>query len=414
MNICMISQYLPNIGGIENIVSDLSRRLVEKGHAVSVVAPCYQDTAPFTGEAEELNGVRVYRFRRSRGFPFGVDELRDMYSMVLGAHKREEFDILHAHFAKNEGLVGSWAAKKLALPLITTVHGSDIMGSWGGMCERNWSRFWVKRVLKRSFRLSAVSHFLKSEVTKHGIPEDKVRVIHNWIDPDVFSPSPSPSPSSSPTPTSPGNTEKNSDPKTAMEQEHREDHERGRKFRILCARRLVAKNGVDLLLGSLDQLEQSPLEGNYHVTILSGGPEKEKLHDMVAGKPYAPEVEIPGPVNFQTYRTLLQQADVCVVPSRWEGFGMVILEAFAAGTAVLATRVGGIPEIIRNEENGMLAGPGTSSIAEGMIRLYVSPGLERKITENAAKHVRDHFHYTRGIREWISYYESTINDFRKF
>ena len=331
--------------------------------------------------------------------------------MVLGAHKREEFDILHAHFAKNEGLVGSWAARKLALPLITTVHGSDIMGSWGGMCERSWSRFWVKRVLKRSFRLSAVSHFLKSEVVKHGIPEDKVRVIHNWIDPDVFSPSPSPPPSPS---TAPGNTEKNSNTETAMEQEHREDHESERKFQILCARRLVPKNGVDLLLGSLDQLEQSPLEGNYHVTILSGGPEKEKLQDMVAGKPYASEVEFPGPVSFQTYRTLLQQANVCVVPSRWEGFGMVILEAFAAETAVLATRVGGIPEIIGNEENGMLAGPGTSSIAEALIKLYQNPDLETRITENAAKHVRNYFHYARGIREWISYYESTIDDFRKF
>ena len=93
---------------------------------------------------------------------------------------------------------------------------------------------------------------------------------------------------------------------------------------------------------------------------------------------------------------------------------MVILEAFAAGTAVLATRVGGIPEIIRNEENGMLADPGTSSIAEGLINLYVNPGLETRIAEHAAKEARDHFHYTRGILEWTHYYESTIDDFRKF
>ena len=385
----MISQYLPNIGGIENVVSDLSRRLVVEGHAVSLVAPCYQKTVPFNGEAEELDGVRIYRFKTSRGLPFGVDELKNMYSMVLTAHKREAFDILHAHFAKNEGLVGSWAAKKLALPLITTVHGSDIMDGWGGMCERKWSRFWVRKVLKRSFRLSAVSHFLKGEVVKHGILEDKVRVIHNWIDPDAFSSSPS---SSTPP----------------------ENHERAGKFQILCARRLVKKNGVDLLLGSLEQLQQSAMKGDYHLSILSGGPEKEKLQGMVAGKPYASEVEFLGPVSFQSYRSLLLQADVCAVPSRWEGFGMVILEAFAAETPVVATRVGGIPEIIRNEENGMLTRVETSSIAEAIIKLHQDSDLKRRITENAAQQVRDHFHYRRGIREWMDYYKSTINDFRKF
>jgi len=386
MNICMISQYLPNIGGIENIVSDLSERVAGEGHNVSVVAPCYPGTRPYAGEPERLNGVHIYRFNRTRGLPLGVDELKNMYSMVLKAHERERFDIIHAHFAKNEGLVGSRAARKLGLPLITTVHGSDIMDSWGGMCERPWSRFWVRQALKRSFRLSTVSGFLKDEVQKHGIPEDKVRVIHNWIDPGEFS---SPSGRSS------------------------KDGSQDGMFHILSARRLVKKNGVDLLLKSLEHMEQSPLKGRYRLHILSNGPEKERLKQMVLGRPYGPQVEFHGPVPFADYLSLLHQADVCCVPSRWEGFGMVVLEAFAAGTPVVAARVGGIPEIIRDGENGLLVSTEASSFAEALIRLHREPGLRRKLSGNAVADVNGHFHYRRGIREWLDHYSSTINDFRK-
>ncbi|MCK4615191.1 MAG: glycosyltransferase [Thermoplasmata archaeon] len=89
MNICMISQYLPNIGGIENIVSDLSQRLVKEGHNVSVVAPAYPDTISYDQIPGELNGVKVYRFKMSRRFPFGLDELRNMHSIVIKADGRE-------------------------------------------------------------------------------------------------------------------------------------------------------------------------------------------------------------------------------------------------------------------------------------------------------------------------------------
>ncbi len=388
MNICMISQYLPNIGGIENLVSDLSRRLARKGNQVSVVAPAYPGTEPFGNRAEDMDGVQVFRFKRSGGFPFGLDELRNMNTTLRVAHREQDFDILHAHFAKNEALVGALAAGKLGLPLITTVHGSDIMDSWGGMCEHRWSRFWVRQALKRSFKLTTVSHFLKERVLEHGIPREKLKVIHNWIDPEEFS-------------------------RSAKEPDDcGHDAKEKSLFRIFTARRLVEKNGVDLLLRALDSLEKSALKGRYRLDVLAGGPQEERLKKMCRGKEYLDRVHFQGPVSYQRYLSLLRNANLAVVPSRWEGFGMVVLEAMAAGTPVVATKVGGIPEIIRHRENGFLVKPESSSIAEGILELWNSPGLREEIRKNGRESVNFRFHYKRAIKEWTETYQSTKDEFK--
>jgi glycosyltransferase involved in cell wall biosynthesis len=389
MNICMISQYLPNLGGIENIVSDLARRLVRNGHQVSVIAPAYEGTLPYVDEPEELDGVRIYRFARSQGYPMGIDELGNMYSLILKANQRENFDIIHAHFAKNEGLVGNKAGKKLGIPTVTTVHGSDIMDTWGGMCESAWSRFWVRKVLKDSTHLSTVSHFLKDEVVKHGVPGEKVRVIHNWIDPIEFSGAQDAG-SSSPVDI-PG-------------------FDSGSLFHIVTARRLVQKNGVDLLIDALDHLDGPDfgLSGKYRLHILADGPERSSLEQLVSVQGRKETVIFHGAVSYALYKQFLRWADVWVCPSRWEGFGMVLLEAFAAGTPVIGTKVGGIPEIIEHGKNGLLSDPDPKSLASCIRDMLQDESLAGQLVDEGRDCVTKYFHHSRGVREWIEYYREII------
>ena len=438
----MISQYLPRIGGIENVVSDLSRKLVRAGHDVSVIAPRYDkndnsnnvnsgntidnDTNVNSGSddgttsinkssknnrvasegPEMVEGVKVYRFGTSRGFPMGLDELRNMYNLTLQAHSYERFDIIHSHFAKNEGLVGIRAGRKLGIPVVTTVHGSDIMDVWGGMCERPWSRYWVRRVLKGSYRLSAVSGFLKERVLEHGIPQAKVRVIHNWIDPGDFTFNPAPNYQKEQ-----GTWKDNANCDRGSNGVEIADRGRVHTFKIVTARRLVRKNGVDLLLSSLDHLVGTRMEGRYLLHILSDGPLKAELQGSVKGTPHEDLVTFHGSVSFQRYLLHLRDADAWIVPSRWEGFGMVVLEAFAAGTPVVATNVGGIPEIIRHGQNGILVEPDPKAIACGIGKLYEDPALRSSLVENGKSSVSEYFNFRRGIREWVEYYSDIIDDY---
>ena len=438
----MISQYLPRIGGIENVVSDLSRRLIRAGHDVAVIAPRYDkndngtnvnsgntidnntnvnsgsddDTTSINKSSknnrvasdlpEVVDGVKIYRFDSTRGFPMGFDELRNMYNLTVKAHSIERFDIIHSHFAKNEGLVGMKVGRKIRIPVITTVHGSDIMDVWGGMCESSWSRYWVRRVLKGSYRLSAVSRFLKERVLEHGIPQAKVRVIHNWIDPGDFTFNPAPDHQKEQ-----GTWKDNVNCDRGSNGVEIADRNEGYTFKIVTARRLVRKNGVDLLLSSLDHLVGTRMEGRYHLHILSDGPLKAELQGSVKGTPHEDLVTFHGSVIFQTYLSHLHDADAWVVPSRWEGFGMVVLEAFAAGTPVVATKVGGMPEIIQHGQNGILVEPDPKAIAHGIANLYDDPVLRGSLVENGRSSVSDHFNFRRGIKEWMDYYSDIIDDF---
>ena len=412
MHICMVSQYLPNIGGIENVVSDLSVNLVKEGHRVSVVSPTYPECVPFSEYPEELDGVLVYRFKTTIGVPFGLDELRNMYRMILTLNDNDPIDLIHSHFAKNEGLVGIKAALKLWIPQITTVHGSDIMDQWGGMCEKAWSRYWVKRVLRRSYRLTTVSEFLKGMVIQHGIPEVKVRVIHNWIDPSMIEEISSNDPSHGKNPKD-LRKKKNSRNDKRFQQTISADQpfDDPSKFRIVTARRFVKKNGVDILIQAVKELKDSNFLGEPHLHILADGPERTNLIALVEELGLSDCVTFHGSVSRDIYLSILRNGNAWVVPSRWEGFGMVILEAFAAGTPVIATKVGGIPEILRHRENGLLVDPEPGAIADAIRDLFHNPGLRASMMAGGKDDIRDHFNIQRGLTEWIDYYKAVIQNF---
>jgi len=210
------------------------------------------------------------------------------------------FDIIHAHYAIPQGFLGLLLKKVKKKPLIITVHGSDVLV----LGKNRIAKFLVANVLKNANYIIAVSKYLKREVVNLGVEESKVKVIYAGISFSL----------------------------------ENEKEEKGKEKRVVYIGSLVKQKGVDILLKAFKDI-------NAELFIVGDGKERDSL-EKISGK----KVYFLG--ERKNLDKIFSKASVLVLPSREEGFGLVLLEAMSRGIPVVATRVGGIPEIIN--KSGLL------------------------------------------------------------
>jgi glycosyltransferase involved in cell wall biosynthesis len=147
---------------------------------------------------------------------------------------------------------------------------------------------------------------------------------------------------------------------------------------IAFAGRLTAQKDLDVALAALKTLP------DVRLLVAGDGPERDRL-GALAGR----NVEFLGPLPRPEVLGLLRAADAAILTSAWENFPHGIVEALAVGTPVVATRVGGVAEIVRDGENGLLVEPGDAAGFGAAVRRMLSePGLRSQLAENAAPSVR--------------------------
>lgn len=235
-----------------------------------------------------------------------------LFGFLRGAGK--DFDVIHAHYALPQGFLGVLLKKLRKKPLVTTIHGSDV----AVLAKSAPGRFLVKFVLQNSDRVIAVSKFLKDEAVKLGIGEDRVSIIYGGV---------------------PVSEKQKKEFSTAF---------LGKRQIITFAGGLVWQKGVDVLLRAYELVNEQ--RSGTALVIVGSGKQQASLErldsELGTNAHFVGSVESLCPV--------LEKSAVLVLPSREEGFGIVLLEAMDAGVPVVASRVGGIPEIIEHGYNGML------------------------------------------------------------
>lgn len=222
-----------------------------------------------------------------------------------------QYDAVHLHYIFPTGIVLiplRWITKK---KLIVTGHGSDIINT------NRIKTFFMKRILRSCDQVIVVSDYLKQiAIHKYEVPSDKINVIHCGFDETLFAPQPK--------------VEKNI--KT-----------------VLFLSRLYKEKGTQTFINiALHMQEQE----HIHFLIVGDGPEKEH---MITHLQHHPRVSFVGGVSKDKVGDYFNQADVYVFPTQKEGYGLVALESMACGTPVVASNVGGVPEIVSHNKNGYLA-----------------------------------------------------------
>jgi len=361
-------------------VFHLSAGLAAKGHEVHVLAP----HAKAAATEEQLGPLHVHRFRyapspletlcydagmienlRRKPIRWGLVPffLAAEFLAVLWLVRRHRIDVIHAHWFLPQGLVAGLAKPFLRRPIVMTAHGADVFTT------RSPFRRLLLRGAARSADVATVNsipmHAELERLTGHDS-----QVIPMGVDTAQFRP--------------------NSDGDVG-------NGERVRSTpRLLFVGRLAEKKGVKYLVQALPEvLEASP---NATLTIVGDGPERSDLAAQVRRLGLTEHVEFAGSVTNEQLPDWYRAADVFVAPSvvsaegDTEALGVVLLEAAACGVPLVASNVGGISDIVRDGETGLLVAPESpSELARAILRLIQDERLRGQLSGNALRHVAANF-----------------------
>jgi glycogen synthase len=321
----------------------------------------------------------------------------------------ESPDVVHCH-TWYAHLAGCLARPLTGAPLVLTTHSLEPHRPW--KVEQLGSAYhattWIERTAyENADGVVAVSQAMKEDVqTLYGVPAERVRVIHNGIDPDEYRPRPAPSTL----------RKLGVDPDVPM---------------VLFVGRITRQKGILHLVRAIKYLE-----AGVQVVLCAGAPDTEaiaaEMSALVAEAKRDAEttiVWIPEMVSKEDVIALYTHADVFVCPSVYEPFGIINLEAMACETPVVAAAVGGIPEIVVPGETGLLVpfdaaggdspeprNPDAFSRAlAAVVNELMMAGPERRAAMGKAARARvlEHFSWAHIAKVTLEFYKELIDRRRR-
>lgn len=271
------------------------------------------------------------------------------------------YDLVHTHGVR-ANLLGRLAARKAGRKVVTTVH-SLLEKDYPGLLSCLANSLAEKATRGLTDHFITVSAALKARLVSGGVPENKITVIYNGIVPQEFI-----------------------RPANAEAVRERLGLAAGTPLVGIVARLHAVKGHRYFLEAARQVLLSRPAR----FLVVGDGPLRRGLEELAA------KLDIAGRVTFTGFvedvRPYMASLDLLVVSSLWEGFGLTAVEAMALGVPVVATEVGGLPEVVRHGETGLLVPPADAGALAGSIAWMLDhPGQAREMAEKGGKVVREKF-----------------------
>src|SRR5947199_1398905 len=368
------------IGGISTHVYHLSRALVERGTSVRVIT-CDFPNAP---SEEIIDGVSVSRVDSGRvpesNFLLWIYHLNSqMISKTIELFETERFDLIHAH----DWVVGRAAVElknRVGLPLIPTIHATEI--GRGGSLDGEYRRKMrdIERLLvEQSDGIICCSNYMLDQIHYIlGAVKTKMRVIPNGGEASRFN-----------------NGRQPQLIPTGVSEDRKT---------ILYVGRIVREKGIFTLLDAFEKLRKQGKD--VSLVLVGEGPLKEDLAKEVLRRKLNDRVKLAGFVDEKKLVSLYNSSDAFVLPSHYEPFGMVALEAMASRVPVVVSDVGGLSEIVEDGITGVkVPASNPSTLAEGILRVLEDRELSEQLKENAYRAVQERY-------RWDMIAEKTIEAYR--
>lgn len=355
----------------------LSKELSERGHDVTVFT---SSDKSFSYE-ENVDGLEVYRVS-----PIGkIYNVPIAPSLLPTLIRKRKPDIVHGHqYPVFFSDVSSMISRFLKTPFLLHVHVvAEAKSLLSNLVSSVYYRTIGKFPLNHASLIVTPSFAYKRTILQMNVPEQKIRVIPYGIDMSRFNPK--------------------NDGSAFREKYGCEDSKL-----ILSVGRLNYQKGFNYLIEAASEVLQS--FPNAKFVIVGGGEELNSLKDLSTRLGLSETIVLTGAIPTAEMPEAYAAADVFVLPSIFESFGITLIEAQACGKPVVATRVGGAPEALQENETGIIVEPRDSEqLAEAITRIMTDEKTARIMGENGRKFVRTRFNLQKNVDEIIDVYEQLVD-----
>lgn len=364
------------------------KEIVKKGHEVHVLAP-------YTGGETEyvLEGVHVERFHyfyprrfeKLSGRAGMIDNVKEgllvkiqvltflFFNILYSLRKLRNMDVIHVQWPIPNGLGALFLKKIYGIPYINTIHGEEVH-----LSKRYHLLFALRGLVNNSSKTITNSSATRKFCLEAGLDGEKIDVIPFGVDTDFFRPL--------------------------------DVYKDENIFQILSVGYLIERKGFEYLIKAMPHVLKE--HKNARLKIVGSGPLESKLKELIYELDLGDEVEIVKNVSDEELLMTYNSADLFVLPSimdsqgNTEGLGVVLLEAMACGLPVVGSDVGGIPDILKDQETGILVNEkDVCKLGEVIILLFTEEKLRKYLIENGSDKIRNNFNWSIIAGKYIKIYE---------
>jgi glycosyltransferase involved in cell wall biosynthesis len=371
--------FYPRVGGYERIIYDLSKRLVKRGYEIHIVT-CNTENVL---EYEELDKIRIYRLSSWNLLDniYPIPKLNFKLFILFYSLLRKNYDIINTHtrfFIIS--FMGAIFAIVKRIPLVHVEHGSThsvLKSKFVSIVNIFYDHLVGWLIANTAHKIVGISksscNFLKHIGAKEPI------LIPDGIDLAVF-------------------RKVDTDMRKKLDLEN---------YTIITfiGRLIYAKGAQDLIAIFPKIKEKNP---NTKVIIIGDGPYKKELQKMI-DRECKTDILFLGTKTPQEIVELLSITDIFVNLSYSEGFGITALEAGAVGVPIIATKVGGVPELIKDYETGIIINPGDREhLYNAIVELIDNPDLRKKLSNNIRSHVKNNYSWDVVIMKYAQLFRECV------
>jgi len=369
MNVLVVVPWDQEFGGVASVVGNLAKYLTRSGDNVMFLHPGFSNilgrkTTKWGFQGFEINLREPFHpkhpIRSIVAFACFLPITLIQLSRLLRSRR---VDIVNVHYPGDSFIYFALLRMLLRIKLVVSIHGADFYPDGKPNARQSWPMRFLLSVAdcvvapSRAFLVE----FLK--LSPH--LKNKAKAIHNGIDTSEL---------------------------TAAGSAHRN----GLENYLLCIAHQNEKKNLEILVQAFGRVKD--VDPSLHLALVGDGPLRKNLEDLACSLDVAERVNFLGWKNRREVAELLAGCTGFVLPSKSEPFGIVIIEAMACKKPVVASRVGGIPEIIDHGENGiMVEASDPAAFAAAIETLLANPGLRQSLGDRAYLTVQQRFtHETMG------------------
>lgn len=389
MKIGVITSVYPEFKGDPHgiFVHRLMREICRQGHIVHVIAPFSGDKTDYM-----LDGVYVKKFNyfypkkfqklcgRSgmidnvkEGFFVKIQFLSFIFFNVLNSWKLRDMDLIHVQWPIPNGLGAFFLKIFNNTHYINTIHGEEVY-----LSKRYHTTFILKILVRNSFKTITNSSETFKVSLENELKKDKLGIIPFGVDTNIFR------------------------PYKVLKDE--------KIVQILSIGYLIERKGFEYLIKSVKEVLK--VHDNINLKIVGTGPLENQIKTQIKELKLEGNVEILGNVSDEQLLDLYNSSDIFILPSivdsqgNTEGLGVVLLEAMACKVPVIASNIGGIPDIVHDRINGLLVPQkDIFNLSKAINELINNEEFRKSLAFNGYEMVKGHFSWEKIAKEYIEIYK---------